>query len=434
MSITDQTITEKSEEPSRLWNKNFFLQWQGQTISRLGTQAFLIGQLFWIKQYTESATLLGLLAMVSNIPGLFMGPIGGVIADRYSRRMIIIICDFLRGISLLLLTGIMILRPDETELILIVLFGVSVFNALINPVFSSAIQSTIPDLVPRNKVTAANSIGQLSIQLTMFFGQMVGGTLYRILGPTILFFLDGLSFFYSSGSEVFVKIPQKYTKKNSGWKEQFSTFGQDIKEGMKYVWEKPGLRETVFASAFIAFFSTPVIILLPFYVEDHLSATVDWYGYILAFSGIGAIIGYTLAGGIRLRPQIKSRVLITFMILNALGYAMLGLVSRPAIAVFLAFLAGIATGFVTVHFTSIIQLTTPTEIRGRVLGLLAAISGSLTPLAMGLAGVVADLVNQNIPVIYFSCGIIMILMIVLVSFSKPFRQFLATPLTLEKAE
>jgi MFS family permease len=418
MNQTDST------GPEKLWNKNFFIQWQGQMISRLGTQAFIIGQLFFIKQETGSATLLGLLAMLSSLPGLIMGPIGGVLADRFSRKLIIILSDFVRGISLLVLCAALLFMEDNTNYVLFVIFLVSILNSIITPVFSSSIQSTIPDLVPQEKVTSANSIAQLSVQLTVFLGQMMGGTLYRIFGPLTLFFVDALSFFYSSTSELFVDIPPVKSKKTIQWKGIFNSFWQDLVEGWKYVVNRPGLKEAILASAMLAFFSTPVIILLPFYVEDFLKVKIDWYGYLLAFTGLGAIFGYILAGTLRLKGMGKSKTLIGFMFVNSIGYGLLGFIRNPYLAVLVAFIAGVATGFITVHITSIIQQSTPTEIRGRVLGLLGAISGSLTPLAMGLSGVIADLLNQNLTLIYVGCGIIMTLLVLVFAFRKDFRVFL----------
>jgi MFS family permease len=431
-SIKNTKMNNKNN--SRLWNRDFLIQWQGQMVSRLGSQAFFIGQLFWIKQTTDSATLIGILAMVSSLPGLIMGPVGGVLADRYSRKWIIILSDLFRGVSILILCGVMWLVPENNTFILLLIFIISVINAIIMPVFSSAIQSTIPDLVPGDKVASANSVTQLSVQASLFFGQMLGGTLYRILGALTLFFVDALSFFYSSFSETFVRIPQENVQTSIDLKNIYQSFGRDLVEGWSYIMKRPGLKEAILASALIAFFSTPVIILLPFYIEDVLNVTVDWYGYILAFSGIGAVFGYILAGTIPIRGMTKSRTLIFFMLINALGYGMLGLIRNPYLAVFTAFIAGIATGFITVHISSIIQLSTPTVIRGRVLGLLGALSGSLTPLAMGISGVLADLLDQNISIIYIGCGMIMGIVAIVFALSRDFRGFLAYTPDLQKKD
>ncbi len=412
-------------QPSKLLNRNFFLLWQGQSISQLGSQAFIIAMLFWIKHATGSAALMGLLQMLSTLPAVFLAPIGGAVADRYSRRKIIIFSDLLRGSAVLSLAGLMFMAPDATQVTLVWLFVVSIFVTVISTFFGPAISATIPDLVPKDQVAAANSLGQLSMQLSLFIGQGLGGTLFRLLGAPLLFLVNGVSYLYASASQTFVVIPQVIPDKNSAWKEQFLEFKRDILEGFRYVWHRGGLRETVFVSAFLGFFTAPIIVLLPFYVEDVLQARVDWYGFILAISGLGALLGYLFVGVVKFSGKVRGRMMMTFIILQAVGYGVLGLVKSPTTAMVLGFLGGFTSGFVTVNITTVVQITTPGEIRGRVFGLLAAISGSLAPIAMGLAGVVADLVNQNIPLIYVSCGAIMTLLSVLVSLSREFRGFLA---------
>ena len=74
----------------RTLNRNLFLLWQGQLVSLLGTQVFRLALVVWLKQAAESATLLGLLMATFVVPGLFIGPFGGVIADRYPRRLVLI--------------------------------------------------------------------------------------------------------------------------------------------------------------------------------------------------------------------------------------------------------------------------------------------------------------------------------------------------------
>jgi len=101
--------------PTKLFNKNFVLLWQGQLVSLFGAHAYLIAMMFWIKHQTGSATLVGLVMMVSQIPGVVLGPISGVFVDRYSRWKIIVGSDLIRGLVTISLATLVFLRPDENN-------------------------------------------------------------------------------------------------------------------------------------------------------------------------------------------------------------------------------------------------------------------------------------------------------------------------------
>jgi len=131
---------------SKLMNRNFFLLWQGQLVSQIGTSVFNIAMVFWIKQATGSATLMGTIAMVSALPGVILGPIGGTFADRHSRRTIIIFCDIVNGLFILSFAGLMLLCPEGLEIILIWLFIVSALCGVAGSFFRPAISSSIQNI------------------------------------------------------------------------------------------------------------------------------------------------------------------------------------------------------------------------------------------------------------------------------------------------
>lgn len=413
------------KQPTKLLNRNFFLLWQGQFVSLLGSQMVLVAVVFWIKHATGSAALIGLIQMATSLPAVILGPVAGTFADRYSRRSIIIFSDVLRGLAVLSLAGLMFTAPEATEPLLIWLSVVLVFTSLVTTFFNPAISAAIPDLVPTGRIASANSMGQLSYQLSVFIGQGLGGTLFRLLGAPLLFVVDGVTYLFSAASETFIRIPQTIPPADGRWRDQFREFKRDTVDGLRYVWTKTGLRELVLVSALLTFFTVPVIILLPFYVEDFLKARPDWYGFMLAAYGAGSVIGYLLAGSIKLSGRAKSRSMVVSIVLEAAGYGLLGLVRDPVTATALALLGGVMGGFVTINIITILQITTPSEMRGRLFGLLGTISGSLAPVAMGLAGVVADLVNQNIPLIYLACGAIMTVLSLALLLNREVRQFLS---------
>ena len=413
------------EPPRKLMNRNFFLLWQGQSISRVGDQLFEVALLFFVKHLTDSASLVGLMMMVSALPAVLLGPIGGTFADRHSRRKILIIADMINGLVVIALAALVLFAPEATDFALIMVFITAIVIATAAAFFNPAISASVPDLVPQERVAGANSLNQMSMQLALFIGQGIGGVLFRVLGAPLLFLFNGVSYLFAAGSESFVKIPQTIPEKSPHWREQFRDFKRDTLIGFRFVWQRSGLRTLVLVSAFLNFFSVPIIVLLPFFVEDILKVPVDWYGFIVAATGVGALIGYIFAGAIRLSNRARGRLLLAFIIAESFGYGLLGFVREPVTALILGLLDGFVSGVVMVNVTTLLQITTPSEMRGRVFGLLGTISGSLTPIAMGLAGVVADLLNRDIPLIYVACGTIMVALSCLVALNRGFRQFLA---------
>ncbi|MHC4500988.1 MAG: MFS transporter, partial [Planctomycetota bacterium] len=196
-------------QPIRLLNKNFVLLWQGQLVSQLGTQAYAIAMMFWIKHQTGSATLMGLIMMVSQLPAVLLGPIGGAYADRHSRKLIIVLCDLVNGVVVLVLAAILFMASDGTDIVIAALFTVGIITSAVGAYFRPAVGAAIPDIVPTDKVAAANSMNQVSVQGATLLGQGAGGVLYRILGAPILFLVDGLTYIFSAVSEMFITIPQK---------------------------------------------------------------------------------------------------------------------------------------------------------------------------------------------------------------------------------
>jgi MFS family permease len=435
------------KKPDRLFNKNFFLLWQGQLVSQIGSQAYAIAMMLWVKHETGSATLVGLMMMVSMIPFVILGPVAGTFADHYSRRRIIIFSDVLSGIPVLTLAFLMFYVPNASQLLIVCLFLVNVILGIIRSFFNPAISASIPDIVPRKKVSAANSLNQSSYQISNFLGQGIGGYLFVLLGAPLLFLIDGITYLFSAFSESFIRIPQKIPEKSGVWQDKFRQFKTDIKEGFQYVWGHAGMRALFFAAAFINFFAIPILILLPFYVEDHLKATSDWYGYILAAFGFGTLMGYGIAGAVKISGHIRGKAVISSLVLMSsclpilsilrkpvfvlvlmiiIGSCLpiLSILRKPVFVLVLMIIIGAFHGFFNINIHTLLQIVIPSEIRGRVFGLLITLTGGLTPISMGLSGVIADLVNQNIPLICAVSGIITLCLTIITSFSKNFRDFL----------
>lgn len=413
------------QPPSRLFNRNFILLWQGQLVSKLGSQAHGVALMLWVKHATDSATIMGAIVMAASLPAVLVAPFAGVLADRASRRGIIVASDLIAGLAVLSLAGLMFWAPEATTVTLIWMFVVSAALSLTMVFFGTAGGAAIPDLVPSERLPAANSMNRLADQLAGFLGQGAGGVLFRVLGAPLLFLFDSFSYLYAAVSSMFIRIPKvtrdTSTRQTDGWQRMKA----DISEGFQFIWSHPGLRSLFAFAAVLNFFFSPITVLLPFYVEDTLQASPDWFGYLIAALGVGSACGYGIAAWLKGPAARRARFTLIGMLLLPIMILGLGLVANVVWATAVIIALGICLGFVNVTIVTLIQRAVPTEIRGRVFGLLTTLMGGLVPISQGLTGVVADAVNQNSPAIFLWCGAITITWSILLTLNRDFRAFLS---------
>jgi len=420
-----------AEPAARLWNRDFVLLWQGQTVSQLGNQAFHIAMMSWLLRATGSASLMGLLMFTALLPGVVLGPVGGTFADRHSRIRIALICDLLAGAGVLALSFAMFdprverLEPAAVRFVIALMFGVSALLGILRAFFIPALSATIPDLVPREKIPAANSLNQISVQSSTLLGQAVGGVLFQILGAPVLYLIDGLSFLFASLCAGLIRVPPPAIVPRPAAAHPFRQFFRETAEGFRYLWKQTGLRDFAVIASVVNFLGMPIMVLFPFFVELYLKKDARWYGFLLAAIGAGSVAGYILAGAKPLEGEKRRSWISTAMILAPLFFGLLGLVGNAWAALGVAFLGGASLGVINVYLMSMIQMATPGEMRGRVASVMTTLTAGLMPIGMILGGVVGDLTGKNVPLVYTVCGGLALLVASSVFVRRDLREFLA---------
>ncbi|HEX2224568.1 MAG TPA: MFS transporter [Thermoanaerobaculia bacterium] len=426
MEIT-QASTAAPEEapPARLWNRNFFLLWQGAAISQLGNQASSLAMTYWALEKTGSASTIGLLMAVAVLPGVLLAPFGGTFADRSNRVRILVVCDLLSGLGVLLLAGAMLLT-ESNRTVLTMFFVVAMLGGLIRSFFSPAAAAVMPDLVPRERLAAANSFNYFTAQVSSILGMAAGGVLYKYFGAVRLFVFDGISFLLSGVTEMFIQAPTKAPRreKAQSWRQAAREFLGETREGVRYVWERPGLRNFVGVATSINFFLMPVYVLFPFYVQDYLQAEADWYGFLMGINSAGAVAGFVLASTLKIQGEARTWTLIFNLIAGPLFLGLVGFVTLPALALAFSFVSGAALGMFNIYIMTLLQRSTPSELRGRVIGLLGTLGGAAMPLGMALGGLLGDLTGKNVPLVFGVCTALSVLTTLVLATRKECRLFL----------
>ncbi|MBN1411823.1 MAG: MFS transporter [Spirochaetales bacterium] len=331
-----------TDAPKKLFNRNFLLLWQGQFISQMGTQMAIIGEIFWVKHSLHMATLVGLTSILWTLTTILFGPIGGSFADTHSRKKIIVLCDILSGIGFFSLSIVIFTMPDALWLIFGLIITLAIINGIIFSAFNPAIQASVPDIVPARDLQRANSITSSSYQISVLVGQSLGGVIFKVIGAPFMFLVNSLSFLYCGITESFIKLPDRTKKMAKGnLKKTIRAHMANIAEGLKYIFSNKGLRSSLTTIAVLNFFSSPIIVLLPFFVEDTLHIGAEWYGFFMGGFGMGAIVGYILTGILDLKGKVKSSAYVFSITVMAVLGIIFALSGNPVISLIAFTLIGI---------------------------------------------------------------------------------------------
>ena len=404
--------------------RDYWILWQGQFVSSLGTQAFSIAAIYWLMETTGSATMMGLLMTMVILPITILGPFAGTLADWLPRRRTLVICDVLSGFSVLGLAALFMFGDPGTYGI-IALFSVSLWLSVMGIIFNPSVQSFIPDLVPKKDLQRANGINEGTQQLSQIIGNGIGGVLYATLGAPLLFLLDGLSFLFSGASEAAIRNPGTPPERKKSTDPVWRQFLSDTRDGFRYLWSDPGMRGMILGFTVVNFIAAPMMILFPFYVQDMLGRDASWYGYLMAAMGVGMIIGSGLVA--TLQPNGKKRALWFSGSIVPLGavFALLALFPLPFAALGLMIVGGALLGVVNVIVVSLLQASVPEELRGRVMGVVETLATAIAPLGMLIGGAVAELSGNNIYAIFIVLGISLVIVALVFPLNRAIRNYLS---------
>lgn len=384
----------------KFFNKNFLLLWLGQGVSQLGTGVGYIATLWWVQSTTGSALALGTLATVSSIVGLILSPFAGVFVDRWNRKWIIVVTDIIRG----LINCYFAWAVWNSVLTLPLLFlGVAIKSACAQ-FFSPAVMSTIPQVVESKHLEKANSLQQMTQNISSMLGYALGGLLVAIYGIPTLLLLNGLAFLASALSEMFISIQS--TRKDN--RLSLSTFFADLSGGLAYVKRDKVLFGIMQVMIIINFAFVPFYVLLPKFVGDYLHAGSDVLGYISSSQMAGMLLGALL---LSTTSFVKKNVWILRwgLSISACGL-MLSPLARGAMwpaQLLLYGVAGALSSIINIIFFSSLQRKIDPAYMGKVFGLVNATALGLQPVSSALSGYLAD--RYSIALIYIAFGILALL-------------------------
>jgi len=409
--LEENAIPKPEESKPNLWNMNFFLLWQGQLVSALGDVAYSIALGFWILNITGSTALMGTLMAASSLPRVLISPFAGVIVDRSDRKWLLVIMDAIRGIFVVFVGVAAYLGFIEIWMV----FAAGIMIGACGAFFNPAVGSIIPDIVDKRKLVQANSVFNIIQTASGIIGSSAGGILFKILGASFMFLFNGLSYLFSAITEIFITVPKIIHEKAK------LHFFADMKDGLRFVWHFRGLRTLMTIAGIINFFAVMgIMLILPlFHQTEHLGPAL--YGIIMGFFTGGLFLGFLFTSLVNFKPEQRFKVFSVCYLLMSVGMILLPVTLYFPFMAALVFMTGFVNAILNTFISTVLQLTTPQDKRGKVFGLLGSIAGGLMPIAYAVGGVLAEFISIRLLI---SASFVVVLICYLpMFFSISFRKY-----------
>ncbi len=329
--------------------------WFGSCTSSIGTWMQNLAQPWVILQITNSPFMLGLDLFLGQIPIFLFSLIGGVVADRVERRNLLLMSQVVQMTCSLVLTVLFAFHWVHVWHIFILSFLAGTAQSFGGPAYSAL----VPTLVKKEDLPNAIALNSIQFNLARVIGPMLGGWALYYGGAAWCFGLNGLSFVAVIVTLLIVRT--RFTPKKTG-----ESILDSMKEGIGFVRRQAAMEGLIVLAFCMTLLAFPLLGFMPVFAKDVLHGTPKTLTILLSCSGGGSVCGALIVASMgRLKRQGRAALLM----LVVLG----GLITAFALSRFLflsaalVFISGAALMGVFATITSLVQLITPDNMRGRVM-------------------------------------------------------------------
>lgn len=367
------------------WKKNTILFLGSQTLTLLGSSLVQYAIMWYITLNTQSGAMMTIYILCGFLPTFLLSPFAGVWADRYNRKMLIIISDSLIAVATLILAIILYNGYSAFWL----LFFIAAIRALGGGVQTPTIGAILPQFVPKEHLTKVNGINSSIQSIVMLFSPVISAALYSYANLEAILLVDVVTALIAVSILIFffhIPVHEKAQEKR-----EISYF-VDLKEGFRYIGNHRFLKQFFLFLAIAFILVAPVSFLTPIQVARSFGEDV-WrlQAFEIAFS-----IGMLMGGGIiAFWGGFKNRMhTISFAILIT-GACIFGLGITPNFLLYTLFMGTIRISMPILNTPStvLLQEKVEPEFLGRVFGVMGMISMSMMPLGMLIFGPIADYIE-----------------------------------------
>ncbi|TRV73991.1 MFS transporter [Streptomyces sp. 130] len=347
--------------------------------SSLGNWLYRLALPLLVLELTGSALSTGAVYAIEYIPFLLLSLPGGVFADRFDRRRLLVAGDVAAAAIATVLAVVVSTGSRELWPIYLAAF----LLACVEPVYHPAFQSFLPEIVPENRLGPANSWMQSGDNIMSMIGPAAAGSLVMFLGFETTIYVNAATFVVSAVAILLIRPAAPAAEKAEPRKVHFV---EDVKVALRYVFR----RNRVMAAGSLMFTGTNLAIWLIqanflFYLTTYRDMSPRVIGFVLAAQGVGAVIGAAVAGRL-VQKYAPGRILITTTALAGVGTLLLIPLRSPvSIGVVWGLLYALGSVNPVAWFT-LRQKIVPRELLGRVVATTRMLAFSSIPVAAFLAG------------------------------------------------
>lgn len=358
--------------------KKFTIIWLGEFISGIGSGMTAFALSVYVYQTTGSVSLVSVIAVASFLPTILLSPFGGVLADRYDRRLLMIIGDLFSGLGLLyVLWNIHI----GTESMLPIIAGVT-FNAVFVALLEPSFKATVTDLLTADEYAKASGMVQIAGNARYLISPALAGVLLAVSDIRLILLLDICTFFITITTVALVR--KSIGKPVTG--ERQSTLAE-MKEGFAVLKQSRGISSLIMLMALVCFF----VGFLQTLVSPMVLAVSDakTVGILESVCAVGMLVGSVIIGVLGIRGSYVRTLSLAGMAAS-IFMAVSGVsVNLPVTGtgIFLFFLV---LPFLNTSADVLVRSNVAAEVQGRVWGIISLLSQAGTALAYASSGVLAD--------------------------------------------
>ena len=373
----------------------YFPLWLGQIVSNLGDTLNYVALVVLVFRLSHSGLAVSALVVAEIVPTLLLGPVAGVLIDRFDRKRLLIAADLVRAALIVALALTHIVWG---------VYAIAALLAAASALFNPTLVAVMPALLSEEERLAANSMAWSSGRLVQIVGASVAGGLISWAGTAPAFLANAASFAFSAAMIARLTIPRREGLARRGG---LGSWLDDAREGLAYARHDPFVARLVPIQALTSLAVGATSALLVVLAATHLHLGADGFAWLIAAIGVGALLGPFLSNWWTKGRYLDVRLLFVPYIVRGVGDVALGLVMGLPWALVILFVYGLNTSMGVVASNSILQTVIPDRVRGRVFTLLDMTWAAMRLLSLGLGGLLAD--HVGISAVYVIGGLLLAL-------------------------